>query len=136
MLCPQPPWPEAVCIEFRRKIDDAIRAEHGGMLPWQRHVAIGDIDFFQMHSLLLDLGDELVVRLLPIGRRHFGATWRGRRTAEAPEILVDLMTGRWWAPARKGRDLIGLIAYVLDERPHRVVKRMQVQLGVTVVRHV
>jgi hypothetical protein len=136
MLCPQPPWPEAVCIEFRRRIDDAIRAEHGGTLPWQRHVEIGDIDYFAMHALLLDLIDEVVVRLLPIGRRHSGATWRGRRAPAAPEITVCLLTGRWWAPTRQGRDLVGLLAYVLDERPYRVVRRMQTQLGVTVIRHV
>ena len=88
MLCPQPPWPEAVCIEFRRRIDDAIRAEHGGTLPWQRHVAIGDIDYFTMHALLLDRIDEVLIRLLPVGRRCSGATWRGRRTSEAPEITV------------------------------------------------
>ena len=109
MLHRQPPWPESVRNEFRRKIDDAIRAgENGGTLPWQHPVAIGDIDYFAMHALLLDLIDEVVSRLLPVGRRHSGATWRGRRTPAAPEITVCLLTGRWWAPARRGHDLVGV----------------------------
>jgi hypothetical protein len=136
ILQKQPPWPEAACIEFRHRIDDAIRAEHGGTLPWQRNIERGGIDYFAMHAQLLDLIDEVVARLLPVGRRHSGAVWKGRRTPEAPEVTVCLLTGRWWAPERRGADLVGLIAYVLAEKPGRVVKHMQTLLGVTAVRHV
>jgi hypothetical protein len=137
MLHKQPPWPEPVGIVFRHRIDDAIRAEHHGTLPWQRNIERGAFDYFAMHARLLDRVDDIVPRLLPVGgRRHSGAVWKGRRTPEAPEITVCLLTGRWWAPERKGTDLVGLIAYVLAEKPGRVVKRMQTLLGVTAVRHV
>ena len=60
MLYRPPPWPEAVCIEFRRKIDDAIRAEHGGTLPWQRNIERGASIIFAMHAQLLDRIDDIV----------------------------------------------------------------------------
>jgi hypothetical protein len=125
--------------EFRRHIDDDIRKRApGGVLPQERKVAVGQIDYFKVHAYALDRLDELLGTVLPDGDfTDNGTAWRGRHDERAHWITVSLLSGEWFDPiARKrGNDLVGLIADVYRMSRRRAAIRLAQQLGIEAVRH-
>lgn len=125
--------------EFRRRIDDRLRERYPGrVLPWERSVAVGEIDFWKVHAYALDRYGELLSRVLPLGDfSDCYTTWRGRHDKRGNWITVLLLSGAWSDPtARKyGSDLVGLIAHIYRLTPRRAAIRLGQWLGIDAVRH-
>jgi hypothetical protein len=125
--------------EFRRRIDDDIRKRSPGrVLPWERKVAVGQIDYFKVHAYALDRLDELLDRALPDGEfSDRGTVWRGRHDERANWIIVSSLTGAWSDPAarKRGGDLISLAAHVYRITPSQAAVRLGQWLGIEAIRH-
>jgi len=131
-------WTEAGAA-FRRRIDDDIRKRSpGGVLPWERPVVVGQVDYWRVHAWALDRIDELVHVVLPDGGFIDSDTaWRGRRNERGNWITVALLTGAWFDPvaSKRGSDLPGLISHIYRMSRRRAAIRLAAQLGVEAVRH-
>jgi hypothetical protein len=126
--------------EFRRHIDDDIRARSPGhVLPWEKKVAMGQVDYWRVHAYALDRILELLPKALPwdadIIDHH--TAWRGRHDKCSNWITVSLMTGRWFdsTASKRGDDLPGLIAHVYRMSRRRAAIRLAAMLGIEALRH-
>lgn len=128
-----------VAGQFCRRIDDKMRERYPGhVLPWERRVAVGEIDYWRVHAYALERLGQLLVRVLPLGgfvNRY--TTWRGRHDESSNWIEVSLLTGDWSDPAARkhGNDLVGLVAHVYRLTPRRAAIRLGQWLGIEAVRH-
>jgi hypothetical protein len=131
-------WWSAARVAFCERIDDTLRERsRSKVLPWDRPVPVGRIDFWKVHAYGLDRLDELIGCLLPDGDLVENDTaWRGRLDDRSPWIIVSLLSGAWSDPAsgRRGDDLVSLVAHVLRMKPGRVAIRLGVLLGIEAVR--
>ena len=131
-------WAEAG-REFCRRIDDKIRKRSPGrILPWERKVAVGAIDYFKVHAYALDRLDELLERALPDGDCiDNGSTWRGRHNEQSTWIEVSLLSGAWFDPAarKRGTDLVSLCAHIYRLTSSQAAVRLGQWLGVEAIRH-
>jgi hypothetical protein len=132
-------WPVAGA-EFRRRIDDDIRRRSpGGVLPGERQVRVGQVNFWRVHAYALDRLDELLEHVLPAHELINGdTTWRGRANAHGNWTEVSLLSGEWFDPKahKRGNDLVGLIAHVFRMSRRRAAIRLAAELGIEAVRHV
>jgi hypothetical protein len=54
--------------ELVRHLDDDLRAKYPDRtLPWERNVAVGEIDYFRIHAYALDRLEEVLLAALPDG---------------------------------------------------------------------
>ena len=126
--------------EFCRRIDDDIRKRSPGrILPWERKVAVGEVDYFKVHAYALDRILELLPKALPWDADFVDhrTVWRGRHDERAHWITVSLLTGEWFEPAASkcGTDLVSLIAHIYGMPRRRAAIRLAQQLGIEAVRH-
>jgi hypothetical protein len=132
-----PYWREAA-REFVGRLDDDLRKRYRGhVLPWERNVEAGQIDYWKVHAFALDRLDEILTAVLPQGDFvDAGTAWRGRHDDHAPWIIVSLMTGAWSEPAtgKRGDDLVGLISRIYKMSPRRTAIRLAGWLSVEAVR--
>ena len=132
-------WRAVAGQEFRRRIDERLRQRYAGrVLPWERSVAVGEIDYWRVHAFALDRYGELLSRVLPLGDfSDCYTTWRGRHDERGNWITVSLLSGAWSDPtARKyGSDLVGLIAHIYRLTSRRAAIRLGQWLGIEAVRH-
>ncbi len=126
-------------VKFCRLIDDVIRKRSpGGALPWERHVAVGQVDYWKVHSYALDRLDDLLRVVLPHGEELPDSTWRGRHDQDANWFIVSLLSGAWSEPAtgKLGHDLVGLIACIYGKRMGWAAIHLARQLGIQAIRDV
>jgi hypothetical protein len=113
-------WWEVAGREFRRRIDNHLRQEYpNNVLPWERSVAVGKIDYFRVHAYALDRLGELLMHVLPDGERVDDTTWRRRHDDLANWITISLISGKWSDPkaAKHGLDIVSLISHVYGLSP-------------------
>jgi hypothetical protein len=130
-------WWAVAGQEFRRRIDDHLREEYpNGVLPWERSVAVGKIDYFRAHAYALDRLEELLEHILPVGD-VVDETWRGRHDEQSDWITVSLINGEWSDPANKkqGRDIVSLIGHIYGLSQGRAAIELGQWAGVQAVRH-
>lgn len=125
--------------ELRRHLDDAIRKRSSdGMLPWERPVAVGQIDFFKVHAYTLDrLGEILQCVLRERDATYDDTYWRGRHDSRSNWVIVSLLSGAWSDPAAdtRGHDLVGLIAHLYQMPQRQAAMRLGAMLGIEAIRH-
>ena len=101
--------------QFRRRLDAEIWPKG---LPWERRIRPGDIDFWRIHAFGLEVLDELLSILLPIGAEGFttlgSLAWIGSHPDRSTVVAVNLLTGAWDDPVigAGGPDLISLVAHL------------------------
>jgi len=117
---------------------DLRRIYPGGILPWERQVRVGEIDWWHVHAHALDRIDELLPRILS-GREAADdeVTWRGRHDATGPPIEVSLLTGRWFdhTAHKRGYDLVSLFAHIYRMPPRRAALALAEWCGTEAIRH-
>jgi hypothetical protein len=120
------------------KIDDDLRQRcRNGVLPWERQVGIGEIDWWHVHSYALDRLDEILKTALPDGELiDGGTTWRGRHDQASAWFVVSLLSGSWSEPAtgKRGDDIVGLLASIYGVSMGRAARKLARWLGIEAVR--
>lgn len=131
-------WWQAACAEFTRWVDDRLRQQHRGVLPWERPVAAGQIDYWKVHAYALDRLPELLCMILLDGElTDGGTTWRGRHDPAGDWFEVSMLSGQWCNASRRRRGwcLVGLVADIYRMPSWRAAQRLAQQLGIEAVRH-
>jgi hypothetical protein len=134
---PPPYWAEATRELIKRLDNDLRKRSRGGVLPWERNVEVGQVDWWRVHAWALDWIDELLEIVLPDGELIDGGTvWRGRHDPQSPWFIVTLLSGAWSEPAsgRRDDDLIGLVARVYRLPMRRAAIKLAQLLGIEAVR--
>ena len=92
------PYQQEAARRFCDRLDDEMRRQRRDrLLPWEKPVAVGQVDWWRVHAYALDRLDELLSRSLPDGQfTDNGTAWRGRHDEAAP---WSLLAGTWSEPA-------------------------------------
>jgi hypothetical protein len=129
-------WGEAA-REFCRLTDNHIRDQlRDRVLPWERKVGVGQVDFWRVHAYALDRLDDLLAAVLPHGDFTEDGTWRGRNDEHGHWIEVSF-SGNWHdaLASKRGHDLVGLVAHIYRMSRRRAAIRLARLLGIGAVRH-
>jgi hypothetical protein len=131
-----PHWQEAARWFVERLDDDMRKRSRGHVLPWERTVEVGQIDWWRVHSFALDRLDELLPIVLPDGELTEEGDWRGWHHEGEPWFVVNRYIGTWSEPAsgKRGDDLVGLIARIYDVKPGRAAGKLARWLAIEAVR--
>jgi hypothetical protein len=132
-------WWSLAGTEFRRHLEDDIRKRSpGNVLPSERKVETGAIDYYKVHAYALDRLHEVLCHVLPLHELiDNGAKWRGCRGGRSPIFEVSLLSGEWQCPTlkKRGTDLVGLVACAFTLRRSRAAILLAQELDIEARRH-